>query len=78
MGMFFKKKVKTDITKIEYDPEYMEAILKCNTCNRDRVAGIKDKRTGEFTEIATIRSDTDLLDFKNTYGIEHISEVYGW
>ena len=74
----FKKKKNTSLPQIEYNPETMQAILKCNTCNPERVVGFKDLRTGEFTEIANIRSDIDLQEFKRTYGVTEISEVYGW
>ncbi|MBO4395183.1 MAG: aspartate dehydrogenase [Eubacterium sp.] len=72
-----KKRANT-VPVIDYDPEHMEAILKCNTCNSDRVAGFRDSRTGEFTEVMNIRSDMDLADFKAAYGLESVREVYGW
>ena len=74
---FFKKRA-TIVPVIDYDPAYMEAILKCNTCNSDRVAGFRDTRTGQFTEVMNIRSDIDLADFKAAYGLESVREVYGW
>ena len=74
----FKKKKQGSVPVIEYDPVYMEAVLKCNTCNADRVAGFRDSRTGAFTEVMNIRSDYELSEFKKTYHLDSVREVYGW
>ncbi|MBO6108021.1 MAG: aspartate dehydrogenase [Eubacterium sp.] len=77
MSIFRKKKTSL-LPEVKYDPETTEAILKCNTCNRDRVLVFKDINTGELTEVANILSDHELEDYKKTYGINTIHEVYGW
>lgn len=74
----FGKKKHVEIPRVSYDPENMEAVLKCNTCNSDRVVGFSDRTTGEFHEVMNIRFDSELEEFKAMYGIERIREVYGW
>ena len=74
----FRKKKTVNIPSINFDPESMEAVLKCNTCNSERVIGFTDLTTGEFHEVMNIRYDSELEEFKKVYGIEKIREVYGW
>ena len=73
--MFFKKKVKE--IKPQYDAEKKEPVIKASICNCEKVAGFKDKETGDFHEVMFIRSDNDLIRFKSRYGIQgEIKKVY--
>ena len=49
---------------------------KYRICNGEQVAGFKEKKTGHFEEIMLIRSERDLQDFKERYGIEHVKKEY--
>ena len=70
--MFFKKKKLA----IEYDKENQVPILKCSICNGEQVAGLKDKRTGQFTEVMLIKSTGDLELFKSMFGVEEVGKEY--
>lgn len=51
-------------------------VIKASICNGEQVAGFKEKRTGHFEEIMLIRSERDLQDFKEQYGIETVKKEY--
>ena len=72
--MFNKKKQEKG--SFNYDPLTHKAILKCNTCNRDKVFGFKDVRTGEFFEIAMIKNDLELESYMKEFGIDHVERKY--
>ena len=73
--MFFKKKEKE--IKPQYDTDRKEPVIKASICNGEKVAGFKDKETGDFHEVMFIRNDNDLIQFKSRYGIQgEIKKVY--
>lgn len=64
--MFFKRKK----TKQEpYDKENKIPVLHCSICNGEQVAGFRDIHTGKFEEVCLIRSDAELQELKDRYGI---------
>ena len=63
--MLFRKK---PIVK-SYDAERKTPVIRCSICTGEQVAGFLNKRSGQFEEIALIRSPKDLEEFKKTYGI---------
>ncbi len=71
--MFGRKKKSL---KGEYDRENKTPVLKCSICNGEQVAGFKDKRSGKFEEVMLIRSEADLISFKEMYGVEEITKEY--
>ena len=70
----FKKKAKQ--FTIPYDPKTQYPVIKASICTGEKVAGFKDRADGHFTEVMLITSDTDLMAFKNAYGIEEIKTEY--
>ena len=70
----FKKKAKQ--FTIPYDPETQYPVIKASICTGEKVAGFKDRADGHFTEVMLITSDTDLMVFKNAYGIDEIKTEY--
>ena len=81
MGLFFRKDdkksegsgggrsfAKSSFAK-SYDKEKTKPAIRCSICTGEQVAGFLNKRSGQFEEIALIRSPKDLEDFKKTYGI---------
>ncbi len=70
--MFFHKKT----TKIEYDRDRYQPMIRQSICTGEQVGGLKDKRTGRFEESMLIRNDVDLERFKQMYGIEEIVKEY--
>lgn len=70
----FKKKSRQ--FTIPYDPKKQYPVIKASICNGEKVAGFKSKTDGHFTEVMLITSDTDLMVFKNMYGIDVIKTEY--
>ena len=70
----FGKKKKVDV--VPFDPETQKAVLHCSICNGEQVAGFKNKKTGEFSEVCFIRNGQDLEQFLKTYGLDHIEKEY--
>ena len=70
----FKKKAKQ--FTIPYDPETQYPVIKASICTGEKVAGFKSRTDGHFTEVMLITSDTDLMVFKNAYGIDEIKTEY--
>ena len=59
-----------------YNEQDYYAIVRCSICNGEQVAGFKDKKTGQFTEIMLIRKEEDLEVFKQWYGVKEIKKEY--
>lgn len=70
----FKKKAKQ--FTIPYDSEVQYPVIRASICNGEKVAGFKNKTDGHFTEVMLITSDTDLMVFKNAYGVDEIKTEY--
>ena len=69
----FKKKSLV----IPYDKENKKPVIKSSICNGEQVAGFKDIHTGKIEEVMMIKSQADLDEFKNMYGIvEEITKEY--
>ena len=73
MIMFGKKKKSFSV---KYDPDKEYPVIKASICTGERVAGFKIRADGHFTEVMLIASDTDLMVFKNAYGIDEIKTEY--
>lgn len=66
MSLFRKKEMPV----MSYDRETQEPALRCSICTGEQVAGFRDRKTGDFTEIMLIRTPADLEAFRKQYGIE--------
>lgn len=79
---FGKPKKQASLSEIEqrrreaYDLQIYLPVIRCSICNGEQVAGFKDKRTGQFTEVMLIRNDKDLEEFKVRYGVEKVTKEY--
>lgn len=60
----------------QYDAETYKPVVKCSICNGEQVAGFKNLHTGQFEEIMLVRSEADLQEFKERYGITEITKEY--
>lgn len=65
--MFFQKK-KEKVTK-GYDRTKKVPVIRSSICTGEKVAGFKDIATGKFEDLVCIRSDKDLQQFLDSYGI---------
>ena len=76
--MAFFQQLFTKKTPAEnYDPAKMQPVIRSSICTGERVAGFKDRSTGQFHEIMLLRSEADLEAFRKRYGItEEIRTIY--
>ena len=71
--MIFGKKRR----KPPFDDPLRTPVIRCSICTGEQVAGFLRKDTGAFEEAALIRSEADLQDFRDTYGIQgDIRKIY--
>ena len=69
----FRKKTGTKTP----EPHKGTQAIRCSICTGEQVAGFLRKDTGAFEEAALIRSEADLQDFRDTYGIQgDIKKIY--
>lgn len=72
-GLFRRKQPKKTFDREQLQPAIRESI-----CTGEQTAGFRHRTTGKFTEVMLIRTDADLEEFRQTYGIapEEIVTVY--
>ena len=68
----FGRKQKT----IEYDRETQKPVIHCSICTGEQAGGLKDLKTGKFTEIMLIRTPADLERFKAMVGLDQVEREY--
>lgn len=54
---------------VPFDTSGKLPVLRCSICTGEQVAGFKDAQSGKFTEIMLIRSEGDLEEFLQAYGV---------
>jgi hypothetical protein len=59
-----------------YDKSIQKPIIHCSICNGEQVAGFKNLTTGKFEEVMVIKSDKDLREFMEIYGVTEIVKEY--
>ena len=62
---FLRRKPKT----LVWDRENLRPVIRASICTGEQTAGFRNIHTGAFTEVMLIRTDRDLEEFQNTYGI---------
>ena len=72
--MFFRRK-KQEVHR-EFDRERLEPVIRCSICTGEEVAGFRDRVTGHFTEDRLLRSEQDLEEFKQEYGVDSLRRIY--
>lgn len=76
MSLFDKN---THEKKRGYAPETETPAIRCSICTGEQSAGFKERASGRFREIMPIRSDRDIIIFREKYGIkqdEKIQKIY--
>ena len=63
--MFGRKKK----TVLGYDRESQKPVLHRSICTGETTAGFKDLRSGAYHDVMLIRSEADLREFMEMYGI---------
>lgn len=68
----FRKKRRV----LPYDAEHQKPVIRCSICTGEQTAGFKNLQTGRFTEVMLIRTNADLEEFKELYGLSEIDKEY--
>lgn len=63
--MLFRKRPK----QLSYDRENLRPVIRASICTGEQAAGFRNVKTGKFTEYALLRTDADLQEFLDTYGV---------
>ena len=63
--MFFHRKK----TVPAFDQTGKTPVLRTSICTGEQTAGFRDEVTGKFYDIMLVRSDADLREFLETYGV---------
>lgn len=63
--MLFRRKKRP----AAYDKTGKVPVIRTSICTGEQTAGFKDTATGKFFEIMLLRSDADLKEFMETYGL---------
>ena len=76
MNIFRKKQQAA--TAVLFPPEQYEPVLRSSICTGEKTACFRNRDTGKLTEIAVIRSASELAQFGKEYGVEveNIRTVY--
>ncbi|MBQ9680178.1 MAG: aspartate dehydrogenase [Ruminococcus sp.] len=51
-------------------------MIRGSICTGEKVAGFRDKRSGQFTEVMLICSPKDEEEFKRTYRVDSLKVEY--
>ena len=73
LGWFHRHKEEEAVL---YDRKRQIPVIRCSICNGEQVAGFKDRDSGAFHEVALIRSEADLAQFKKDYGLDEVRKEY--
>ncbi len=60
---------KQEKKRAAYDAERLTPVIRSSICTGEKTAGFKDLQTGQFHDVMLIRSEKDLEDFRDQYGI---------
>lgn len=64
----FRHKKKSD--RKEFDREKMIPAVRSSICTGEKVVGFRNKQTGKFEEVMMIRTEQELQEFADMYGID--------
>lgn len=62
--------------KIAYDPETQYAVIRSSICTGEKVAGFKNRKNGQFTEVMVIRTPEDEARFKKIFELDSVKTEY--
>ena len=71
--MFFRKKKPRPR---EFDREHLRPVIRSSICTGAQTLGFQNIETGKFTEYMLLRSDEDLRQFREEFGVEEIPTIY--
>ncbi len=75
---FFSAHSKEDDLKsrIPFDPEIQEAVIRSSICTGEKVAGFLNKTDGHFTEVMLIKNTGDEEHFRAAYHLTSVRTIY--
>lgn len=62
--------------RVSYDPQTQYAVIRSSICTGEKVAGFKNKKNGQFTDVMVIRKPDDEKQFKETFGLDSVKTEY--
>ena len=71
--MFRRKKQPQ---RLPYDPAAQKPVIHASICTGEQVGGLKDLKTGKFTDLMLIRDQSDLRSFQTMVGLSEIEKEY--
>ena len=74
--MLFGKSKKSKQQEITYDPQEQKPVIRASICTGEKVGGLKNLKTGAFTEIRLIESESDSEAFCRACGVESVETIY--
>lgn len=63
-------------TKIEYDPEKMEPVIKKSICTGEMTAGFVEISTGKYHDVRLVTGQADIDRFMRDTGVDSIRTIY--
>ena len=60
---------KNTVPKYHFDPKLQKPVMYSSICTGEKRIGFEWRENGRFEEVACIRSQRDLDDFLETYGL---------
>ena len=70
--MFRRRK----IPELSYDPASQTPVIRASICTGEQVGGLRDLKTGKFTDLMLIRDEADLREFQAMVGTNDIKKEY--
>ncbi len=74
MFNFFKKQKVT--IKEDYDHEKLTPAIRSSICTGEKTAGFREKQSGQFHDVMLVRTEEDLKEFRERYGINGEVETF--
>ncbi|MBR6018856.1 MAG: aspartate dehydrogenase [Lachnospiraceae bacterium] len=62
--------------RIGFDPQTQYAVIRSSICTGEKVAGFKNKKNGQFTEVMVIRTPADEERFRRIFELESVKTEY--
>lgn len=61
----------------EFPLEQYTPVMRVSICTGEKTAGFRDKKTGQIKEVMLIKTEKDIAEFREKYGVtEKIEKVY--
>ena len=71
-----KKKTSHGFETEQFDSQTHYPVIRSSICTGEKVAGFREKGSGRFIEVALIRSQKDIEDFKEKYHVDSLKTEY--